>query len=47
MEDCSLDLIFLITDRAFGFLIGDRDSFFQQFKLDFLDKVKAFIFLKP
>ena len=34
---CSLDLIFLIRDRPFGFLVG-RGTFFQQFKTRFSTK---------
>ena len=35
----------LIRDRSFRFLVGEGAVFFQQLQLDFLDKVKAFIFL--
>ena len=45
MEECFLVLIFLLgAARPFGFLVGEG-LFFQQLKLDFLDKVKAFIFI--
>ena len=44
MAECSLDLIFLIRDRPFVFLVGGQGLiFFQQLKLDFfIDKVKVF-----
>ena len=36
MEECSLDLIFLLgAARPFGFLVGEG-LFFQKMKLDFL-----------
>ena len=45
MAECSLDLIFLIRDRPFVFLIwggggggGAEADFFQQLKLDFFYK---------
>ena len=40
MEECSLDLIFLIRDRPF-FLVGGRGDFFRQLKLDIFDKVMS------
>ena len=49
MEECSLDF-FKIRDRRFVFFsvfffwLGTRADFFHQLKLDFLDKVKGFIF---
>ena len=38
MAECSLDLIFLIRDKPFVFLVGGGAGadFFQQLKLDFL-----------
>ena len=44
MAECSLDLIFLIRDRPFVFLVwGAGADFFQQLKLDFsIEKVKVF-----
>ena len=45
MEECFLDLIFLLgAARPLGFLVGEV-LFFQQLKLEFLHKVKAFIFI--
>ena len=42
MAECSLDLIFLIRDRPFVFLVwgggGAEADFFQQLKLDFFYK---------
>ena len=48
MEECSLDF-FLIRDRPFVFSVfffwlGTGADLFYQLKLDFLDKVKGFIF---
>ena len=44
MEECSLDLIFfkLETDHLV-FWLGTGAIFFKQLKLEFLDKVKAFL----
>ena len=54
MAQCSLDLIFLVRDRPFVFLVGGGGGgvgggqgliFFLQLKLVFfIDKVKAFFF---
>ena len=46
MEECSLDLIFLIRDKPFGYQVRGGAAYFQQFKLEFIFryKVKAFIF---
>ena len=44
MEKGSRDSIFLIRDRPFGFS-GGVASFFQQRKLEYLDKVKVFFFV--
>ena len=48
MAQCSLDLIFLVRDRPFVFLVGGGGGagadFFLQLKQDFfIDKVKAFV----
>ena len=45
MAESFLDLIFLIRDRPFVFLVGRQGLiFFQQLKLDFFnDKVKVFL----
>ena len=49
MAECSLDLIFLIRDRPFVFLVGGGGgagaAYFQQLKLDFFtNKVKVCFF---
>ena len=45
IEECSLDF-FLIRDRPYVFLVGGgAGDFFQHVKLDFFNKVKAFIFV--
>ena len=50
MGECSLDLIFLIRDRPFVFLVGGVGQgliFFKQLKLDFfIDKVKVFFVIQ-
>ena len=43
MGECSLDLICLIRDRPFRFLVAGRAVIFQQ--LIFLNKAKAFVFV--
>ena len=43
MAECSLDLIFLLRDRLFVFLVVGAD-FFQQLKLDFLYRQSESIF---
>ena len=35
MEECSLDLFFLIRDRPFGVEVGEEADFSRQLKLDF------------
>ena len=45
MEECSLDLIFLIRDRLFGSLDGAGADFFQQLKVDFFRQSESIYFL--
>ena len=45
MAECSLDLIFLIRDRAFVFLVGGQGAdFFLQLKLDSFYRQSEIIF---
>ena len=44
MEECFLDLILFLNYRQIFFLVvlGEGADVFQQLKLEYLDKVKAF-----
>ena len=46
MAECSLDLIFLIRDRPFVYLVGGAEAdYFQQLKLDLFYRQRESIFL--
>ena len=44
MKEFSLEFL-IVRNSPFGFLVGWSGYFFQQLKLDFLDKVKDSIFV--